>query len=239
MRPSVEVVEGAAQLAARLGYRRAEDVVFDPRGCTVRCVPDRRVVMQSCDSEVVYRKVWRGRRAAFAEWDRLHDLSRLGVPTPTPVCLAVVGRNGAVVTRAVAGRPIASWLRDVAASASAIERARWFTFVCQRVAPTIRALHESGRVYRDLYWNHVFASGADADATVTWIDVERVFAPKWRRRRWWIKDFAGLLASLPDGVDCTTREALRFLRACGGDLDLAPAIAAKAGRIRARRPRYG
>jgi hypothetical protein len=71
------------------------------------------------------------------------------------------------------------------------------------------------------------------------IDLQRVFRPKWRRRRWVIKDLASLEFSTP--ADCiSVSERLRFLcwyaKVCpglGSPRELAARIASKAARIAA------
>jgi hypothetical protein len=109
------------------------------------------------------------------------------------------------------------------------------------VAPRVRALHAAGLVYRDLYWNHVVALDPRGGATPTFLDVERVFRPVWRRRRWNVKDLAGLASSLPVAVSGSA--LLRFLRAYDSamarDRRWVRAIARKAARIRAHAPRFG
>jgi hypothetical protein len=78
-------------------------------------------------------------------------------------------------------------------------------------------------------------------ATPTFLDVERVFRPVWRRRRWNVKDLAGLASSLPVAVSGSA--LLRFLRAYDSamarDRRWVRAIARKAARIRAHAPRFG
>jgi hypothetical protein len=93
-----------------------------------------------------------------------------------------------------------------------------------------------------LYWNHVFCRDPRRDEPPLFLDVERVFRPRVARQRWWNKDLAGLLASIP--VPVTQRELLRFARAYFGDRvgphrRLLVAIARKADRIRAHQPKYG
>jgi hypothetical protein len=103
-------------------------------------------------------------------------------------------------------------------------------------------LHEAGVCYRDLYWNHVFAVDPFGDSSPTFLDVERVFRPRWRRRRWVVKDLAGLQASAP--TDVPLRLRLRFLRAYLGEpiafhRTFAAAIDRKAARVRRHVPKFG
>jgi hypothetical protein len=110
-------------------------------------------------------------------------------------------------------------------------------YAFRHVAPLIARLHDAGFAYRDLYWNHLFAA---LDAEPVLIDVHRAMRPRWRRRRWIVKDLAGLLASLPGGY--SRASCLRFLHryAAGRPAPtLVRAIIAKAERIRAHRPKYG
>ena len=104
----------------------------------------------------------------------------------------------------------------------------------------LRHLHEAGWVYRDMYWNHVFA---DEDAAGLWlVDVERAFRPRQPFARWVVKDLAGLLASWPDGAGSRVA-ALRFLFAYLSDergdwKRLARRVVAKAAAIRAHVTKY-
>lgn len=209
-------------------------------GTTVRCVPSRRTVVTGATARRLFGK-WRHgqRRMAAAEWRWLHLLPPLGFTVPQPVAWVAQGARSLLVTAELPGRAVDAWANAAMAEGWLDELVRW---VVARVAPAVRALHAAGLVYRDLYWNHVFTVDPRADATPAFLDVERVFAPRWRRRRWVIKDLAGLLASAPSGLGC--RAPLRFLRAYLGESTrrhrgLVRAIERKASRIRRRPPRYG
>lgn len=209
-------------------------------GHTVRCVPSRRTVAAPVGEGWIFGK-WRvgERRAAAAEWHWLHVLPLLGLRVPEPVAWLGRGRRSLLVTVGLPGRALDAWAIDAERDGWLEELVRW---ACQRVAPVVRTLHDRGLVYRDLYWNHVFASEPRGEQPPMFLDVERVFRPRIRRRRWWIKDLAGLLASVP--VPLPPRAALRFARAYLGERlrghrSLLAAVAAKAARIRAHRPRYG
>lgn len=230
---------------ARLGPETAAAVASlwsGSAGCTVRCVPTRRTVALPVADRWLFAKWRRGkRRDAAREWRWLHLLPLLGLRTPFPV--AWVGRGGRslLVTEGVAGHPLDVWMRLASTEG-------WLPtllgYLCERVAPAVRQLHDHGLVYRDLYWNHVFVGDPRRLEAPVFLDVERVMRPWWRWRRWVIKDLAGLLASIPEGVTLPPRAVLRFLRAYqGGSLrsvrSAMRAIESKAGRIRGRQPKFG
>ncbi|MBL8732289.1 MAG: hypothetical protein JNN13_07960 [Planctomycetes bacterium] len=209
-------------------------------GRTVRCVPTRRTVQAAGPAGVVYGK-WRlGHRAdAEAEWRWLHLLPLLGIPCPKPVAFVGHGRRTLLVTAALPGRALDAWAVDAA-------REGWLdqlvTFGIREVAPLVRRLHAHGVVFRDLYWNHVFAGDPRHGGPVALLDVERVFRPRWCWRRWVVKDLAGLRASLPVAVG--VRSQLRFLAASLQRplRDLRPwirAILVKSERVQRHRPRFG
>jgi len=175
-------------------------------GCTVRCVPTRRTVATAVDGSWLFGK-WRlgARRAAAAEWRWLHLLPMLGLRVPQPVAWLGRGRRTLLVTAGLPGRGVDAWAVDAAREGWLPELVAW---ACRHMAPLVRRLHDRGLVYRDLYWNHVFVDDPRRDAAPALLDVERVFQPRWRLRRWRIKDLAGLLASVP--VELKHRAALRF-----------------------------
>ncbi len=242
----MDIAAGRAHVVAGLGYLDARDVVLDPRGRTVRCTPRRRTVMHGggVEAPAIFRKLrCDGGAAARREWHWLQRLPTLGFSAAAPVCLARAGRASAVVSLAVPGRPLAALLREAGEDAAV----RYVTVV---VAPMVARLHGLGLVFRDLYWNHLFAASLDAGSEPAFIDVERILAPVWRWRRWVVKDLAGLVASWPEPVDreavCTALvsayvaaagEAER--RRLGAAAPFRAAVATKAARILARRPRYG
>lgn len=84
-----------------------------------------------------------------------------------------------------------------------------------RLADLVRRFHEGGFVHRDMYSSHVFLCVKEGGFELSLIDLARVFRPRWRKRRWRVKDVAGLKYSMPprwiDAYwDC-------FLRAYLGD----------------------
>lgn len=179
------------------------------------------------------------RRDADREWYWLHQLPAMGFSVATPIGRQRRGRATILSTAGVSGRPLDAALAD------ALRRGLDTgvrDYLCGVLAPVVRRLHGLGLVFRDLYCNHVFVDALDPAASPpVLIDVERVFRPRWRMRRWRVKDLAGLLASTPVPLPATW--GVRFLRAYledGGEWrSWARAVTAKARRIRGHRPRYG
>jgi hypothetical protein len=229
-------------LVAALRYASAADAVLDPRGRTVRCTPDRRTVaVRLDDGRCLFRKLRTTRPGrAFVEWRVLEELARIGVPVPRRVFLARLGRRTALGMLAAPGRALDSLLESTAEPG---RDPRVRRYLVERVAPVVRHLHDQGLCFRDLYWNHLFATGFDPGVGwPTFIDVERVFRPRGRFDRWRVKDLAGLLATWPGPAPRAL--ALRFLLTYSGadhewDRRLARSVMAKAARIRAHRPRFG
>ncbi|MDA0372646.1 MAG: hypothetical protein O2865_02560 [Planctomycetota bacterium] len=231
--------DGGEQAFADLGYRSAADAVADRSGRPVRDLPHRRTTEHDLGACRVFRKV-RDRQPEDAqrEWEALGSLAALGLNVPEPLFLAQAGARTALGMREVPGCSLLDLLPREPAWGS--------RFVVSRVAPAVRALHAAGLVHRDLYWDHWFAVGpCDPDGDAFLIDVERVFRPHaWLRRRYQVKDLAGLVASWPDSVRVRV-VGLRFLRVyLGGGLPpgwkrLARAVLRKSRRIRAHMPVHG
>ncbi len=207
-------------------------------GRTVRCTPRRRTV-RVAGSPALFGK-WRtgGRADAAREWHWLHVLPLVGLRTPRPVAWLGHPRRSVLVTEAVAGRPMDVWIAEAAEQGWLEQLGR---YAVEFVAPAVQCLHRGGLVYRDLYWNHLFVTDPRTSAEPVFLDVERVFRPRWRWRRWVVKDLAGLLASAPVAIPLSLQ--LRFMRRYGGgeplDRRLLRAIARKAARIRRHVPRFG
>jgi hypothetical protein len=211
-------------------------------GHTVRCVPTRRTVVAWHDGVHWFGKLRCGEgRRARAEWRWLHVLPLLGVPVPEPVAFVGRGARSLLVTRALPGRALDVWAVVARDEGWLAQLAR---YAAAHLAPLVRRLHDQGLAFRDLYCNHVFAEDprAPSPSSPALLDVERVFAPWFRRQRWLVKDLAGLWASVPCAVP--PRAGLRFLRAYLGESlterrSLLAAIDRKAARIRAHTPRFG
>lgn len=215
-------------------------------GVTVRCTPRRITRMVEVDGVVAFAKLRTGRPGdAEAEWRWLHELPRLGLPTPAPLGFVRIGRWTGLLTRALAGRTFDAWALDAQAEGAAAKE-RLCAFAVREVAPRVAALHRAGLVYRDLYWNHIVADAVGGK--IAFLDVERVFRPRWRFERWRTKDLAGLASSYPGEVPL--RVAARFLRAyfaAGAGVPAGRGVlreamrraGAKARRIRSHAPKFG
>lgn len=241
----IELAPGAKAIVDALGYVDARDVILDPRGRTVRSVPRRRTLMQAggVGGPLVFRKLRCGDSAsAWAEWRWLRRLPDLGIAVAPPVCFARLGRATAVLALATPGRPLDALVRE-APSSLAFEYARII------VAPLAARLHANGVVFRDFYWNHLFAPSLDPAVEPTFIDVERALVPTLRWRRWVVKDLAGLVATWPRVAErAAVGHALissyldaagERAAALGASAGFEAAVFAKAGRIVSRRPRFG
>lgn len=218
----------------------ARDAASGGAGQVMRSIPHRRT-LQYClaDGRSIFCKL-RDRRPgdALVEWWWLHELPRLGFRAPQPVLLLRRRSRTAVCTLEAPGRSS----RDLIAEAVRAGRPSTVeAWIVSAVAPMLRRFHGQGLVFRDLYWNHLYVESLDdPQREPTFIDVERIFRPRWRWRRWQVKDLAGLLASLPSPA--SPRLLLRGFRAYLGGVgarSLLGPVVRKAGRIRRHRPRYG
>ena len=187
--------------------------------------------------------------AAWWEWQQVRRLRRAGIPTPTPVAFGEkMGgwreKCSFIVLASAPGDSLERWVpRNLMDGRTTIGVEDRRTLVRQ-VALLARALHQAGFCHRDLYLSHVFVDMADPSTPVlTLIDLQRVFQPRWRKRRWRVKDLASLHFSCPrQAVSATDR--LRFVLAYLDADRLSPAakrlvrqVAAKAARIARRSER--
>lgn len=219
-----------------------EAVAHGALGWTVRCTPRRRTIMaELVDGRVLFCKLRCGRaRDARAEWRWLHLLPLAGFQVPRPVALHRTRGQTLLCTEAVAGRPLDVLWREAQHRG---ELGHAIAYACEVVAPMVRRLHDRGLVFRDLYWNHLYAAAMQPGGSEpVLLDVERAMAPRWRFERWRIKDLAGLVSSLP--VQLRATDLLRLLRSYQGGLQpdwamLALHVLSKAKAIRAHRPRFG
>jgi hypothetical protein len=235
------MIEFAAAVEPSLRRALREDVVdatLDPRGIVVRCTPWRvtsmlRVAVDGQEM-LLFRKARRhGVAAAEAEWRWLRVLPELGLRVSPPVCYARAGERTAVITRAAVGRPLPLLLAAAGGEAA-------IGYAADVVIPMVRRLHAARLVFRDLYWQHLFAGSLSGGEEPVAIDVERVLHPVLRWRRWVVKDLAGLVASWPlaGSAEAAGREMVRAYRG-RDDPTLLRRVRAKAARIRAHRPRFG
>ena len=171
-------------------------------------------------------RLWTG--TAAIEWQNALQLQAMGVRAARPVGFGqqMAGaweRRSFVLLDAVEGQSLERWVpqhvpppeaeRDWAGRHAAIDRlARFIAF-----------FHDSGFVHRDLYLCHVFVRGGEAgyrgagDDALRLIDLQRVFRPRWRKRRWIVKDLAALNFSAPPdriGRWDRLRFLCRYVRCC-------------------------
>lgn len=142
----------------------------------------------------------RRRSPAGVEFANIQAARKVGLPTMQAVAFGEeFDRLGAVrsylVVTAVPGDALERCGRDFvtrhADSPMVIER------LTRSLAEMVRTLHRAGYVHRDLYASHVFLHERGGGFSLYLIDLARMFAPRWRRFRWRVKDLAQLKYSMP------------------------------------------
>jgi hypothetical protein len=104
-------------------------------------------------------------------------------------------------------------LERLAARAGALDRPRVRRLLAD-TADLVARFHGRGYIHRDLYLSHIFYDPSAADAGVPGlclIDLQRVLRPRWRKRRWIVKDLASLDYSTPRTIASTT-DRVRWLK---------------------------
>ncbi|MBS3733599.1 MAG: hypothetical protein KGY99_01590 [Phycisphaerae bacterium] len=141
------------------------------------------------------RRAWThgfGRGPARVEYENVVAARAAGVPTMRPVACGERDGCGCLLVTAVPGDALercgAGFLAQHADAAQHVTAA---------LATLVRALHGGGYVHRDLYASHVFLDVSQGNVALYLIDLARMFRPRWRRRRWVVKDLAALRYSMP------------------------------------------
>lgn len=190
---------------------------------------------------------------AGIEWRNARNLAAAGIPAAEAVAFGqeMVGpweRRSFVMLRAVGGTSLEKWVpANLPPRAKDLDRDRRRARV-ESLARFAASFHGAGFVHRDLYLSHIFIepagemAGGSAAEGFRLIDLQRVFRPRWRGRRWVVKDLAALHFSTP-AESVSTWERLRFLvryvQACGRfgpARKLARLVQVKARRMAAHQP---
>lgn len=178
-------------------------------------------------------RAWRS--TAWIEWDWMCALARYNIAATEPVAFGeqMSGpweRRSALLTAEAAGQSLERWVQRYPQRVSPRLR--------DDLAQFVRRFHRAGFVHRDLYLSHIFMDWEESEVpSFRLIDVLRVHRPRWRQRRWIVKDLAALNYSTPAGV-ATTVDRVRWLqlylgvsRLRPGDKPLVRQIVAKTRRI--------
>ena len=143
-------------------------------------------------------------------------LNGAGIAAPQPLAWgwetsAGFGRRSFVVLDAAAGEPLDSWLARNPFPANP-DGWRAKQRLVRQLARFVQRFHERGWCHRDCYLCHIFiAPRPNGRFALTFIDLHRVFRPRWRLDRWRIKDLAALNFSTPPTAASRTLK-LRFAR---------------------------
>jgi hypothetical protein len=212
---------------------------------------------------------------AGCEWRNVCRLAEAGIPAAQAVAFGQemrgpFERRSFILLGQVPGESLERWVPAHLSGAACAEHEdrpagrrqdRGLRERLDDLARFVAAFHRAGFVHRDLYLSHVFISEAEPDSfsqgaglpacsaqtgtRFRLIDLQRVFRPRWRHRRWVVKDLAALHDSTPVEY-VSLRERLRFLcryaRMCdrfGRARDLAGWIERRSRRQRPLRPRKG
>ena len=156
---------------------------------------------------------------AGIEWRNARQLADAGITAAEPIAFGqeVAGvweRRSFILLGEVAGQSLERWLPVYLPAATRDPHKQARRKRLERLARFVARFHRAGFVHRDLYLSHLFmdAGGADVagEGEFCLIDLQRVFRPRWRRRRWVVKDLAALNFSTPlERVNA--RERMRFL----------------------------
>jgi hypothetical protein len=198
-----------------------------------------------------------GSSTAGIEWANATALAAAGVAAVEPAAFGQelsgpLERRSFVLLGEAPGESLERWVPAHLPPAGAERDWRARRSRLDALARFVGEFHAAGFVHRDLYLCHIFYTGrtsatgdgdAQAGGEFCLIDLQRVFRPRWRGRRWVVKDLAALDYSTP--IDRAGKwERLRFLcryvRACGGfgsARQLAALVGAKTARVARKQQR--
>lgn len=184
-------VEGEALSKPGLGSRyRARLQVT--RGTQIQTVYLKRYGQESISAKL---KRWceSGKWSTVAEQEASNAiaLGGQGLTVPEPLAWGRDGASSFVVWSAVNGDAVDRWL-DRHPFPATNDGWRRKCRLAVALAAQARQFHQAGWRHRDFYLCHHFAAESPAGFATALIDLARVFRPRWRTRRWLVKDLAQL-----------------------------------------------
>ena len=143
-------------------------------------------------------------------WLREVERLRIGVP----VAVAFGSRRSGpmevqslLLTAGLPGESLEKWLP---AQGSNLDRPTKLQ-LSRKLAELASRLHSAGLVHRDLYLSHIFVEWDGPNCCKLHVlDLQRMIQPRWRARRWVVKDLAALNYSTPAAV-ASRADRLRWL----------------------------
>jgi len=146
------------------------------------------------------------------EWEWARRLTNDGIPCVQAVAFGeeMAGpheRRSAILTAGVPGQSLERWVIQCCDSDRlTIQR------LITATAALISRLHGQGYIHRDLYLSHVYYDPSSSiERSLRLIDLQRLIRPRWRFRRWVVKDLASLNFSTPSSLVSRT-DRFRWLR---------------------------
>ncbi len=191
---------------------------------------------------------------AGVEWHNATALAEAGISAAQPAACGeqMIGpweQRSFILLKEVPGQSLEKWVPQKLSPTTQEENLADRRVRLYELADFVAKFHTAGFVHRDLYLSHIFIHEDDCEnqssgrtgGRYTLIDLQRVFQPRWRKRRWVVKDLAALHYSTPaSGI--RRWERLRFIcryaRQCacfGSARQLARRVAAKTDRMNRRR----
>jgi hypothetical protein len=249
------------------GLETFEKIMAHARGSVMRSVPGRSTVRielnQAEGTMVAFLKRYESQYVSFGrkllrffrwpgacdealhEWNAIEQLRDHGFNTAIPIAVGQQKRMGVVVrsflmtAEIVGGVAAHEFVRTLQPTT---RRA-----LVQRIAELTQRFHGAGFAHRDYYLSHIFVRPPQPSARnpeLVFIDLQRLFRPRWFQDRWLVKDLAALGYSAQLS-GATRTDLLSFYKTClmrsrlqAQDRRLIRTIMARITALHGRAPKY-
>lgn len=220
------------ELARHMQQEDAYDVLQAAKGKVFRRAPGRRTFQLTIGGRSYFAKIHTGVGwleiiknlvqlrlpvlGAGTEWRAIESLKELGLETLNPVAFGTKGWNPATRKSFIVTEEISNSINLEDLSANWPQSPPNFRTKMQliaEIAGTSRTLHENGIFHRDYYLCHfLFQKTSHDNYRLSLIDLHRALIKPLQRKRWRIKDIAGLYFSARNS-GLSKRDCYRFMRA--------------------------
>jgi tRNA A-37 threonylcarbamoyl transferase component Bud32 len=168
---------------------------------------------------------WFRRSKARCEYDNYAAFENIGIPTARRLAVGeerdALGRlrRAFIITEAIPRAwTLPQFVEEFCPDRGTAKHRQQRDELCRQMAALVRRIHDAGFFHHDLVWRNILVTWSEHEQPkIWWIDCPRGGFSRQRRRQ--LKDLASLdkMAS----KHCTRGERLLFLKAYGGDKQLA------------------